>query len=40
MLIGSRARFVASLPNLDVILHFDLGYVDLSRLHTSLGYLS
>jgi len=27
-------------PNLDVILHLDLRYMDLSQIHTSLDYLS
>jgi len=40
MFIGSLACFVASLLNLDVILYFDLGYMDLSGLLTSPNYLN
>jgi hypothetical protein len=40
MFIGSSARFVTSLPNLDVILHFDLLYVDLLSVNTSPDYLN
>jgi hypothetical protein len=40
MFIGSCVRFVTSLSNLDVILHFDLGYMDLLGLLISLDYLS
>jgi len=35
-----QARDVINKPNLDVILHFDLGYMDLSGLCTSFVYLS
>jgi hypothetical protein len=35
-----QARDVINKPNLAVILHFDLGYMDLSRLRTSFDYLS
>jgi predicted transcriptional regulator YheO len=35
-----QARDVINKPNLDVILHSNLEYMDLSRLCTSLGYLS
>ncbi len=35
-----QACDVINKQNLDVILHSDLGYMDLSRLHTSLDYLS
>ncbi len=35
-----QARDVINKPNLDVILHFDLRYMDLLRLRTSLDYLS
>jgi len=31
---------VTNKPNLEVILYFDLGYMDLSRLYTSFDYLS
>jgi hypothetical protein len=31
---------VINKPNLDVILHFDLGYMDLLGLHTSFDYLN
>jgi hypothetical protein len=35
-----QARDVINKPNLDVSLHFDLGYMDFSRLHTSPNYLN
>ncbi len=35
-----QARDVINKPNLDVILHSDLGYLDLLGLHTSPNYLS
>ncbi len=35
-----QARDVINKPNLDVILHFDLGYMDLSGLCSSPNYLS
>jgi hypothetical protein len=35
-----QACDVINKPNLDVILHFDLGYMDLLGLHTSNDYLS
>jgi hypothetical protein len=35
-----QARDVINKPNLDVILHSNLGYMDLSGLRTSLDYLS
>jgi hypothetical protein len=35
-----QACDVINKPNLDVILHFDIGYMDFSRLHTSPDYLN
>jgi hypothetical protein len=35
-----QAHDVINKPNLDVILHYNMGYMDLSRLCTSLDYLS
>jgi hypothetical protein len=35
-----QARDVINKPDLDLILHFDLGYMDFSRLRTSLDYLN
>jgi len=35
-----QACDVINKPNLDVILHFNLGYMDLSKLRTSPNYLS
>ncbi len=35
-----QAHDVINKPNLDVILHSNLGYMDLSGLHTSFDYLS
>ncbi len=35
-----QAHEVINKPNLDVILHYDLGYMDILGLSTSLDYLS
>ncbi len=35
-----QARDVINKPNLDVILHSNLGYMDILGLHTSFDYLS